>query len=231
LPLTGSGANLPLPPDSNIGVYPPGTPYTDVVEGPGTFNGTFKAPASPAWLGTFKATGPVPGSGKMGKIKYDFSGLAAGFLPAGSFFNFGDLDFGSVTSEVGRGAGGRGGGGGGRWEGMRTAAAIACLLVFLPCMATRMHGLKARGMKRRAAGRSVAAGAARSRRLWLDAHHPRVHLPAADKAIYISYVYIYTHRERALAARIASAPALLVALPPGPPRCLCSRRLAPAAPS
>jgi hypothetical protein len=70
------------------------------VSAAGAFSGSWAAPAPPAWRGTFSATGPIPASGASGTIRYDFSGLAAGALPAGSFFSFGDVDGGSGSSEV-----------------------------------------------------------------------------------------------------------------------------------
>lgn len=97
-PLMGSGAHLPL--SNPVQVPQPGMPYTtsNIIH-PTSFNGTWAAPVSAPWVGTFSASGPVPGNGNVGTTVYNFSSLAAGRLPIGTYFNFGDLDSGSLGGE------------------------------------------------------------------------------------------------------------------------------------
>jgi len=90
-PLTGSGANLPLP---ATGSTSPGIAPA-LVESAGSFTGTWSSPAPSAWLGTFTATGDYPRSGFTGTSVWNFSGLAAGNLPSGTYVRFSDLDSGT----------------------------------------------------------------------------------------------------------------------------------------
>lgn len=75
------------------------TPLGNFTTGPWT--GTWTPPALAAWVGTFNATGPLPSgtSNPAGTTTYDFTALPNGNLPHGTFFRFGDLDFGSATNE------------------------------------------------------------------------------------------------------------------------------------
>lgn len=94
-PLTGSGANLPLP--GNTGPTPPGVaPVLSNLSGP--FTGTWSSPAPAPWLGTFTGTGSYPSSGASGTSVFDFSGLAAGELPAGTYVRLSDLDGSEVMT-------------------------------------------------------------------------------------------------------------------------------------
>lgn len=93
-PLTGSGSHLPMPSPN------PGAPtcvpsVLSAIVHPTSFTGTWSPPAAPPWVGSFSATGPVPSSANAGTTRYDFAGLTAGNLPAGTLFQFGDLDDGS----------------------------------------------------------------------------------------------------------------------------------------
>ena len=103
IPLTGSGT-LPFPGatgDPTRQNYAPAGPAS------GPFTGTWSVPANPAWIGTFPATGVMPhtppaGPPLIGTAMYDFSaagGYAPGALPVGTYFQFGDLDFGSASPE------------------------------------------------------------------------------------------------------------------------------------
>lgn len=96
VPLTGSGSNLPIPTTNPS--WPPGQSAVRTVSG-GTFTGTWAAPANSDWIGNYNASGPVPSSMSAGSVKYDFSTLPLGFLPAGTFFIFGDVDGGSTLAE------------------------------------------------------------------------------------------------------------------------------------
>ncbi|MCL4222297.1 MAG: hypothetical protein KJZ65_13110 [Phycisphaerales bacterium] len=98
-PLTGSGAHLPL--STPIQVPQPGVAHTlsNIVH-PTSFDGTWSAPVQWGWQGTFTAFGPVPNNTNLGSTRYIFSTLNAGLLPAGTFFNFGDVDGGSGGGET-----------------------------------------------------------------------------------------------------------------------------------
>ncbi len=97
-PLTGSGNHILLP--GTIQVPPTGqsASLSNIVH-PTSFDGTWVSPALPGWIGTFSASGPVTSNVNLGTTSYDFTTLAAGHLPAGTFFNFGDVDGGSGSNE------------------------------------------------------------------------------------------------------------------------------------
>lgn len=79
---------------------PPAVGPAYVDNGNGTTTGTWSSPAGADWLGSFTVTGPLPTSGgAVGTATYDFSTLANGYLPIGSYFQFGDLDYGSAQDE------------------------------------------------------------------------------------------------------------------------------------
>lgn len=97
--LTGSGPNLPIPIPN-----PASFPHIGAVNSGITtagFTGTWTAPAEPDWIGSFDAKGPVPSgsSSPAGTTRYDFTTLAHGSLPAGTFFWIGDVDHGSGAHE------------------------------------------------------------------------------------------------------------------------------------
>ncbi len=94
--LTGSGPNLPTPVPN--GSWPPGVSPLQVSAGL-TFTGTWNATAHPNWVGTFNAAGLVPSAFATGVTQYDFTSLPLGYLPAGTFFIFGDVDGGSGNPE------------------------------------------------------------------------------------------------------------------------------------
>ena len=98
-PLTGSGANLPIP-SPNPGEPPRQGAALSSITTAG-FDGTWTAPALSPWIGTFSAVGPVPASTTYpaGLTRYDFTTLTAGVAPAGTIFFFGDVDTGSTTAE------------------------------------------------------------------------------------------------------------------------------------
>ena len=83
-PLTGTGKHLPLAPISRTlaAVNP------RYEESPTSFTGTWSTNASPAWQGTFTAEGRRPAGAvePVGVANFDFSGLATGVLPAGTYF-------------------------------------------------------------------------------------------------------------------------------------------------
>ena len=95
--LTGSGPFLPLPspnPAWPVGVSPT---YTTVGT---THTGTWSPlDVHPDWAGTFgMSTPPIPAL-STGSTNYDFTSLPLGYLPAGTFFYFGDVDGGSTNPE------------------------------------------------------------------------------------------------------------------------------------
>ena len=96
MPLTGSGAHLPIPAVNPA--WQPGVAAARVDTG-GAFTGTWATPAQPDWVGTFNATGPIPSSMNSGIANYDFTSLPLGYLPSGTFFIFGDVDQGSTLAE------------------------------------------------------------------------------------------------------------------------------------
>ena len=96
VPLIGAGSNLPIPTTNPS--WPPGQSAVRTVSGT-AFTGTWTAPAHSDWVGNYNATGPVPSSMSVGSVKYDFSSLPLGYLPAGTFFIFGDVDRGSTLGE------------------------------------------------------------------------------------------------------------------------------------
>jgi MYXO-CTERM domain-containing protein len=96
MPLTGSGANLPIASSTT----PPAQARTAVASGSG-WTGSWSAPAAAPWVGSFTATGPIPsGVGPTGITRYDFSSLPMGALSSGTYFRFGDVDGGSTQNET-----------------------------------------------------------------------------------------------------------------------------------
>ncbi len=89
-PLTGSGDHLPLAP---IGRVLAAVNYK-YVENKTGFTGTWSANAMPAWQGTFTATGLRPAGFYYTPevCSHDFSGIASGVLPAGTYFTIHDLN-------------------------------------------------------------------------------------------------------------------------------------------
>ena len=83
-PLTGSGTHLPLAPIDNT-LAAVEFKYAENTTG---FTGTWSANAMPAWQGTFTAEGFRPASyyHSPDPCRHDFSGLASGVLPAGTYF-------------------------------------------------------------------------------------------------------------------------------------------------
>ena len=99
--LTGSGTHLPVPPvgvPSSQGRTTTGNTVT------GPWQGSWVAPAAPAWIGSYDVTGPLPAgtSNNAGTSTYDFasSQMPNGELPVGTYFRFGDVDLGSGTMEI-----------------------------------------------------------------------------------------------------------------------------------
>ena len=96
--LTGSGDHIPLGPFvTSYGVVVP--VYTEI---PSTsFTGTWSGTAAAPWQGTFTGTGPIPAGNlrPSGFSTYNFTGLAAGALPIGTYFFLSDLDNGSGTEK------------------------------------------------------------------------------------------------------------------------------------
>jgi hypothetical protein len=97
VPLTGSGANLPIA--SNT---PPPSQTRAVVASGGGWTGSWTAPAAAPWVGSFTATGPIPvgTSNATGTTIYDFTSMPLGHLSAGTYFRFGDVDGGSTQNET-----------------------------------------------------------------------------------------------------------------------------------
>lgn len=91
-PLIGSGNHLPLPvapgviDERLLATYAPGG-------SPDDFTGSWPSTVLAPWQGTFVAQGPNPAvpQGSIGATWFDFTGLNAGFLPAGTAINLGDL--------------------------------------------------------------------------------------------------------------------------------------------
>ncbi len=83
-PLTGSGTHLPLAPIDNT-LAAVESKYAKNATG---FTGTWSATAMPAWQGTFTAEGLRPAGyyHSPDPCRHDFSGLASGVLPAGTYF-------------------------------------------------------------------------------------------------------------------------------------------------
>ncbi len=96
-PLTGQGNHLPLP-TTNLS-WPPGVPEARVQTTVSEFEGSWGSSAHPDWQGTYKAVGRIPSSTSLQNAVYDFTTLPLGYLPAGTFFIFSDLDTGSNQSE------------------------------------------------------------------------------------------------------------------------------------
>ncbi len=97
--LTGSGPHLSVP---SIGL-PSALPTAvtgNAVSGP--WQGSWASPALPGWIGSYDVGGPQPaGTGNnTGTSEYDFTLMANGELPVGTYFRFGDLDQGSGTAEI-----------------------------------------------------------------------------------------------------------------------------------
>ena len=96
--LTGQGDHIP-----NVGpstIWPPGISPTQVADMAGTtFSGTWDNTVQSPWVGTFNATGLIPGSANSGFVDYDFTSLPLGYLPKGTFFLFGDVDGGTGLCE------------------------------------------------------------------------------------------------------------------------------------
>ncbi|MFN0133987.1 MAG: hypothetical protein ACKVW3_15840 [Phycisphaerales bacterium] len=95
-PLTGSGSHLPIPSVTGVSSGYVAHAITGIVPGPTPpqgFNGSWTSGVvQPGWVGTYNALGPTTGSGDVGTTNYDFTPLAAGHLPAGTSFYFGDVD-------------------------------------------------------------------------------------------------------------------------------------------
>jgi len=86
-------------PGVTCGTTSPGIlPTISGYPGPGPFTGTWSAPAGIPWRGTFSGTGPYPDH-QPGTSMWNFSGIGNGYLPAGTFVGFGDLDNGSGDNE------------------------------------------------------------------------------------------------------------------------------------
>ena len=88
-PLTGTGEHLPFAPTgSSIAPVQPAYVYSAT-----SFTGTWSADVPAAWQGTFTGLGRVP-AGNTGDhtAEFNFSGLASGVLPVGTYFHIDDLD-------------------------------------------------------------------------------------------------------------------------------------------
>lgn len=97
--LTGSGRHLPIP-SPNPGAPTSQAPVLSAIVHPTSFTGTWSAPALSPWIGSFSALGPVPSSPNQGTTDYGFAGLAAGNLPSGTLFHFGDVDQGTSSETL-----------------------------------------------------------------------------------------------------------------------------------
>jgi len=89
--LNGAGQLL-LPPNcpgSDCGNQLTGL-FPNITQSNNAFTGVFPGNADPAYGGQFNGTGPYPTY--AGSSHFDFTGLNAGSLPAGTFVWFGDLD-------------------------------------------------------------------------------------------------------------------------------------------
>src|SRR5437764_2804040 len=102
LPLANQNIGPMQPPPANcngdgtvgLGCGPDTPLIRPNIAGNGTsFTGVFPAYAGADYQGSFSGTGPYPGY--SGTNHFDFTGLAAGYLPAGSILDLGDLDSGS----------------------------------------------------------------------------------------------------------------------------------------
>lgn len=97
--LTGSGSHLPVPanmmPNAQVR-----TVTGNTVSGP--WQGSWSSPAFPDWVGSFDVTGPLPAgtANPIGISQYDFTSMPTGALPVGTYFRLGDVDQGSVTTEI-----------------------------------------------------------------------------------------------------------------------------------
>ena len=88
-PLTGTGKHLPFAP--TVSRINPVDPSYD--HGATSYTGTWSANVLAAWRGTFTGLGRIPvGNTGDHSTEYDFSGLADGVLPAGSYLHINDLD-------------------------------------------------------------------------------------------------------------------------------------------
>ncbi len=88
-PLTGTGKHLPFAPEgSSITPVQPSYVHSAI-----SFTGTWSADVPAEWQGTFTGLGRIS-AGNTGDhtAEYDFSGLASGVLPAGTYFHIADLD-------------------------------------------------------------------------------------------------------------------------------------------
>ena len=88
-PLTGTGEHLPFAPTGSR-IVPVQPSY---VQSASSFTGTWLADVPTAWQGSFTGLGRFP-AGNTGdhSTEFDFSGLASGVLPAGTYLHIGDLD-------------------------------------------------------------------------------------------------------------------------------------------
>lgn len=92
-PCPGSRCGLTTQPVTIFGATEP-----TLTVGTSTFSGSWSAPVASGWQGTFTGTGSNP-HGVIGQSTWDFTTLHAGNLPAGTYLDFGDLDWGSFTDE------------------------------------------------------------------------------------------------------------------------------------
>ncbi len=88
-PLTGTGKHLPFAPA--VSRINPVAPSYDF--GATRFTGTWSANVLAAWRGTFTGLGRIPvGNTGDHSTEFNFSGLAGGVLPAGTYLHINDLD-------------------------------------------------------------------------------------------------------------------------------------------